>query len=74
MSLECSPNGSGTVRSGAGAVAIQYIRAKSYKLTILLSIPLGRPMKTGRAGAPGQLLTPTAPANWMLIAVNHGSG
>ncbi len=40
--------GSGTSRSGEGAVAA------------------GRPNKKSSCGAPGQLDTPTAPANWML--------
>ena len=28
-----------------------------------------RPRRNSRRGAPGQLLRPTAPANWMLLAI-----
>ena len=36
------------------------------RLIVGWNIPLGRPRKTGSLGAPGQLLTPRAPANWIL--------
>lgn len=49
--LSTVSNGSGTVRSGAGAVGA------------------GLPSRNSRRGAPGQLLTPMAPANWMLDLV-----
>ena len=34
------------------------------------AVGAGRPSKNSRRGAPGQLLTPTAPANWMLLQLS----